>query len=122
MPLLCALENGVVRTHRFVFYVRKGRHFLELINDVIVRVVEGGIFTHMQKWDFCKQKIESKFNSPTFTDIYTTISIIHLQTPFYLLLLGYILALASFVAEIMWHRCRSKRREPNSTSLCQEHT
>jgi hypothetical protein len=37
----------------------------------------------------------------------------------YLLLLGYVLAVASFVAEIMWHHCRSKRREPNSTSLCQ---
>jgi len=38
-----------VKTHGFVFYVRKGRYFLELINDVIVRVVQGGIFTHMQK-------------------------------------------------------------------------
>jgi hypothetical protein len=122
MPLLCALENGVVRTHGFVFLVRNGIHFLELINDVIVRVVEGGIFIHMQKRTFYIQISESKFNSPTFADTYTAISISHLQTVFYLLLLGYVLEVASFVIEIMWHHCRSKRSEPNITSLCQECT
>jgi len=55
MPLLCGLENGVVRTHGSVFLVRNGRHFLELINDVIFGVVEGGIFKHMQKRYFYKQ-------------------------------------------------------------------
>jgi hypothetical protein len=122
MPLLCALEDGVVRTYGFVFLVKNGRYFLELINDVIVRVVEGGIFTQMQKRALDKEKTESMFNSLTFTDTYTAISISHLQTVFYFLLLGYTLAFASFVTEIMWHRCRSKRREPNSTSLCQERT
>jgi hypothetical protein len=122
MPLLCALEDGVVRTYGFVFLVRNGIHFLELINDVIFRVVEGGIFTHMQKRTFYIQKSESKFNSPTFADTYIAISISHLQAVFYLLLLGYVLAVASFVSEIMWHCCRSKRRETNITSLCQERT
>ena len=117
LPLLCALENGVVGTYGFVFLVRNGRHFLEHINDVIVRVVEGGIYTHIQKSSFYKQKLDSKFNSPTFADMYTAISISHLQTVFFLLLLGYALALASFVFEIMWHRCRSKRREQSSTSV-----
>jgi hypothetical protein len=122
MPLLCALEDGVVRTYGFVFLVRNGRNFLQPINDIIDRVVEGGIFMHIQKQAFCKHKTELKFNSLTFADTYTAISISHLQTVFYLLLLGYMLALASFVTEIMWHRCRSKRHEPNSTSLCQERT
>jgi hypothetical protein len=122
IPYLCALEDGVVRTHGYVFFIRNGRHFLALINDVIVRVVEGGIFAHIQKRVFDKQKIESKINSPTFADTYTAISISNLQTVFFLLLLGYVLALTSFVAEIMWHRCRSKKREPNDTSLCQERT
>jgi len=56
MPLLCALENGVVETRGFVFLVRNRRHFLELINDVIVRVVEGRMFKHMQKRTFYIQK------------------------------------------------------------------
>jgi hypothetical protein len=119
LPLLCVLENGVVRTHGFVFFVRKGTYFLEHINGIIDRVVEAGIFTHIQKQYFYKQKLDSQFNSPTFADTYTAISISHLQTVFYLLLFGYVLAVAFFVAEIMWHRCRSKRSEPNSTSLFQ---
>jgi hypothetical protein len=121
-PLLCALEDGVVTAHRYVFLVRNGKNFLELINDVIVRLVEGGIFTHIQKRYFDKQEIQSKFNSLTFPDTYAAINISHLQTVFYILLLGYVLAFASFVTEIMWHRCRAKRREPNSTSVCQERT
>jgi len=34
----------------FVFLIRKGRHLLELMNDVIIHVVEGGIFTQIMKW------------------------------------------------------------------------
>jgi hypothetical protein len=119
LPLLCELENGVVRTEGFVFFLRNARYLLEHVNDVIDRVIEGGIFTHIQKGYFYNQKLDSKFNSPTFDDTYIAISISHLQTVFYLLLLGYVLAVASFVAEIMWHHCRSKRRVPNSTSFCQ---
>jgi hypothetical protein len=122
IPLVCALENGVVGRYGYAFYVTNGRNFLEPIDDVIVRVVEGGIFTHIQQKDFYKQKAKSMFNSPTFADTYAAISISHLQMVFYLLLLGYALAVASFVTEIMWHRCRSKRLESNSTSLCQQRT
>jgi hypothetical protein len=122
IPLVCALENGVIRRFGYAFLVRNGRNFLEPINDVIVRVVEGGIFTLIQKRNFYKQKAKSMFNSPTFADTYAASSISHLQTVFYLLLLGYALAVASFVTEIMWHRCRSKKLESNSTSVCQGRT
>ena len=108
MPLLCALDDGVVRTDRHVFLVSNGGPFLEIINDVIFRVLEGGIFTQIQQRVFDKHK--TNYISPTFADTYSAISISHLQTVFCLLLLGYVLAFASFVAEIMWHRCRSKRR------------
>jgi hypothetical protein len=63
IPLLCALEDGVVRIHGFVFLIRNGGHFLELINDIIFHVVEGGIFTHIQKRAFDIEKTESKYNS-----------------------------------------------------------
>jgi hypothetical protein len=98
------------------------KKFVVLINDVIVRVVEGGIFTHIQKRYFDEQKIQSRLNSLTFADTYTAVSISHLQTVFSLLLFGYVLAVVFFVMEIMWHRYRSKGREPNSTSVCQERT
>jgi hypothetical protein len=65
---------------------------LELINDVIVLVQEGGIFVHIKKGGFDEQKTESTFNSPTFFDTYFAISISHLQAVFNLLMLGYVLA------------------------------
>jgi hypothetical protein len=67
---LCALENCFVKTHGYVFIVRNGRHFMALINDVIFRVFESGLFTNIQKRSFDKQKLETKINSPTFTETY----------------------------------------------------
>jgi len=120
-PLLYKLENGFVRRHGFVFLVRKGRRLLELINEVIVRVVEGGIFTHIKTWAFYEHRAESKFNSASFADSYTTIIIRHLRTPFYLFFTGNVLALVCFMIEILWNRYTSKGRGKNCTSLCHRH-
>jgi hypothetical protein len=40
---------------------------------------------------------------PVFDDTYTVFGIRHLQIAFYLLMLGYVLAVVCFVTEIMWH-------------------
>jgi hypothetical protein len=114
-PLLCELEDGVVRTVHFTILVRKRSPFFELIDDIIGRLVEGGIFMRIMKRGFEKEKIESKFNSFTFDNTYYDINIRHLQTAFYLLMLGYVLAFACFLMEIMWHCCRSKVCEPTGT-------
>jgi hypothetical protein len=76
----------------------------------------------IKKGVFDKQKTESMFNSPTFADTYSAISISHLQTAFNLLMIGYVLAVACFVTEIMWHLYRSKGRGPTSTSVTDTHT
>ena len=64
-----------------------------------------------------KAKIVSKLDIPTPADTYYAISITHLQTAFYLLMLGYVLAVVCFVAEIMWHRYRSNGHGTTGTSL-----
>jgi len=51
---------------------------------------------HIVKRSFDKEKIVSKFNSTTFADTYYAISIRNLQTTLYRLMLGYVLASASF--------------------------
>jgi hypothetical protein len=102
--ILCELENGEVRTFHLTILVRKGSPFLEIIDDVLVHIVEGGIFDHIKKRDIHKDKLETKFESSTFTDLYSAISISQLQTALYLLMLGYVLALVCFVAERMWFR------------------
>jgi hypothetical protein len=110
-PLLCELEDGVVATSGYAFIVENGRRLLELINDVIIHIEEGGIFKQIKKRVFDKGKMESKVSSYTLADSYSAISIRNLQTVFYLLVLGYVLAVFCFVTEIMWHRYSSKGRE-----------
>jgi len=116
-PLLCEIDGGVVRTIRFAIMYKKGIPFFEFMDDVLSHIIEGGIFMHIKKRSFDKLKIESKLDVPTFDDTYYDINIIHLQTAFYFLMLGYVLAGVCFVTEIMWHRYRSKRRGPTGTSI-----
>jgi hypothetical protein len=99
--------------------VKKGAPFFEFIDDVLGHKVEVGIFMHMKKRSFDKLKMESKLDVPNFDDTYCAISIRHLQTAFSLLLLGYVLVVACFVTEIMWHRYRKKGRRRTSTSVTQ---
>jgi hypothetical protein len=58
---------------------------------------------------------EKNLDVPAFADTYSAIIIGHLQTAFYLLLLGYVFAVVCFVTEIMWHSYRSKGRGPTGT-------
>jgi hypothetical protein len=48
-PLLCTLEDGIVRTLRSVFFVSKTRYLFEHINDIIFRLIEGGLPTQLKK-------------------------------------------------------------------------
>jgi hypothetical protein len=116
-PLACELEFGGVETSGTAFWVSRGSHLLEFMNDVMGRIVEGGIFTQISNLGLYKAKVKSKFHSPTFDDTYYAISVSHLQTMFYLLLLGYLLAFVCVVTDILWHFCRSKWRGLTGTSL-----
>jgi hypothetical protein len=106
-PLLCELEDGGVTNRDLVLLVR-GSHFLELINNIIGHTVESGILTHIKKRDFPKEKILAMMDAFALNDKYTVFSITHLQTAFYLFMLGCVLAFVCFLTEIIWHRYRSK--------------
>jgi hypothetical protein len=67
-------------------------------------MVESGILTHIKKRDFHKEINLSMIDDFVFDDTYTAFSVNQLQTAFYLLMIGYVLAFACFVTEIMWHR------------------
>ena len=106
-PLLCELEDGGVANLDLVLLVLRGSPYLELINDIIDHTVESGILTHMKKRDFPKENILSMLDGVAFDDTYTVFGVRHLQTAFYLLMVGYVLALACFVTEVMWHHYKS---------------
>ena len=116
-PLLCELEDGGVEAVGLVLLVIRGSPLLEFINDIIEHIIESGIVTHIKKRDFHKEKIVSVWDAFVLYDTYTVFGIGHLQTAFYLLMLGYVVALASFVIEIMWHRYMSKGSKQTCTCL-----
>jgi hypothetical protein len=117
-PILCEVENGVVRRVDLTILFRKRSPFFDFINDVISHIVEGGIFMHIKKRWFEKLEIQTQFNFPTSDEKYFAFGVSHLQTAFYLLMLGYVFAVACFVTEIMWHFYKSKGCVRTRTSLC----
>jgi hypothetical protein len=121
-PLLCEMEDGVVKTFSFAILVKKGNPFFEFIDDVLGRILEGGIFMHIKKRRFHKLKVESKVDVPTIDDTYYAITISHLQAAFYFLMLGYILAVAFLLTEIMCYRYSKMWRGPTVTLLCHRQT
>jgi hypothetical protein len=110
-PLLCELEDGLVGKIDVLFLVNEENPLLECVNDAISHVVEGGIFMQLKERYYEKEKTDPKFDSSTFVDTYYAYSIRQLETVFYLLLMGYLLALTSFMIEAMWHCYRSKGPE-----------
>jgi hypothetical protein len=107
-PVLCELEDGVVRSIEPAILVRKRSPFFEVMDNVVGRIVEGGIFMKIKKRDFGKGNVQTKIDFNTFDDSYSAMNIRHLRTAFYLLMLGYVLAGVCSVTEIMWHWYRSK--------------
>jgi hypothetical protein len=105
-PLLCELEDGGLRNTDVVFFVSKGKYLFGRINNIIDHIVQGGIFTQITERWFHRQKLLSNLDSYVLDNGYRDINISHLQTVFYFLIMGYIVALACFVIEIVWHRFR----------------
>jgi hypothetical protein len=116
-PLLCELEDGGVGNVDIVLLVLRGSPFLEWINDIIDHTVESGILTHIKKRDFPKEKILTMPDAFAFDDTYSVFGVRHLQTAFYTLMIGYVLAFACFVTEVMRHRYRSKVYETTVASV-----
>jgi len=104
-PFLCDLEDGDVVYVDMVMAVVKGSPLLEHINDIIDRIVEAGLFMYSANVYFTLERIISKTSfSDTLADTYLDINIGHVQSAFYLLLLGHALALISLFVEIIWFR------------------
>jgi hypothetical protein len=104
-PFLCDLEDGNVVNWDIVMAVLKGSPLLEHVNDVIDRIVEAGIFMEWRNIHFFSVRLSTK-TSPydTSADKYVNINIRHVQSAFYLLLLGQALAFISLFVEIIWFR------------------
>jgi hypothetical protein len=107
-PLLCKLEDGGIASVERVLLVFRGSPFLELINNIIDHTAESGILTHMNKKYLLREGILTMSNAFASDDTYIVFGVRHLQTVFYLLILGHLLAFACFVTEIVWQQYKSK--------------
>ena len=102
---LCHIEEGVVERGAIVMVLPKGSALLDRINDIISHVVEAGIFGEWVKMtDYTQMVKEKAFLPGGLSDEYHKLSLEHLQSAFYLLLLGYCLSFLIFVTEHIGNR------------------
>ncbi|KAJ9598399.1 hypothetical protein L9F63_010921 [Diploptera punctata] len=107
-PLICQLED-VVLNQISSLVVQKGYPLLHLFNAIVRRTLESGL---VDKW-FEDVKYTAtlrsarNFNVPTGE--YITLSLEHLQSAFYFLIIGCIISLIAFVGELFYHS-REKRK------------
>jgi hypothetical protein len=102
------MEDGGIESFSLVLLVVRGSPLLEFINDIIEHIIQSDILTHIKRMYFLKEQILSIMDDFVPNDTYTVFSIRHLQTAFYLLILGYVLAFSCFAIEIMCYRYVSK--------------
>ena len=96
----CQIEDGVVERGPIVMVLPKGSALLDRINDIILHVVEAGVFGEWVKMtDHIQMVKEKTFFPGGLSDEYYRLSLEHLQSAFYLLLFGYCLSFILFVTE-----------------------
>ena len=85
--------------------LQKGSYFLDVINNIIIRLVEAGLpdkflndFLHTEQHHFASKAVEYLDSG------YITMTLSHLQSAFILLFLGICLSLFTFVIEILHSR------------------
>jgi hypothetical protein len=97
---LCQIEDGVIEHGPIVMVLPKGSALLDRINDIILHVVEAGVFGEwVTMTDHIQMVKEKSFFPGGLSDEYYKLSLEHLQSAFYLLLFGYCLSLIIFITE-----------------------
>jgi hypothetical protein len=104
-PLLCKLDDGVVLPNSLTMMMFHGDPLMRRVNDIIDSVVEAGLYNHWISLKFNKYKIlYSKIALVHPLDGYYSFNIYHLQTVFYLLLMGWCLSALCFIFELLYNR------------------
>ncbi|XP_021941196.1 glutamate receptor 2-like [Zootermopsis nevadensis] len=96
-----------------VFILPRGSEFLGTFNRLVTVANEAGLVTHFWKEMLTTNKIKARSITEPVGDGYEVYTIIHLQSAFYLLLLGYCTAFCVFFAEIIHQKWRTRRRRQN---------
>jgi len=126
---LCTLQEGALR-FMLSMYMAKGNPLLNRFNEIITRVFEAGLIEIWWKDFMSSPRLDdhpfddddtnfSDFETKELNTDYSTISLIHLQVVFYILLIGQIFSTFVFLVEVLYYRACITAA--NSTTLYRSH-
>ena len=109
-PLMCRLEDGVVFNTGLAMIMFHGDPLIGLVNKIIDRVFEAGLYNYWISFRFNLIKIESRKIAIVHPlDGYYSFNLYHMQPAFYLLLMGWFLSVFCFMVELLYNRVLHKR-------------
>jgi len=109
-PLLCRLEDGVFLPLSLKMIMLYGDPMLRRVTEIIVRVFESGIYNYWISLELYLFQLRSrKIGIVIPFEGYYSFNLYHMQSAFYLLLMGWCLSAISFVVELLYHHVISKR-------------
>jgi hypothetical protein len=92
-PLMCKLEDGVVFPDSLTMTMFHGDPLMRRVNDIIDRVVEADLYKFWVSFEINWRKIViEKIGIIHPLDGYYSFKLYHIQTVFYLLLMGWCLS------------------------------
>jgi hypothetical protein len=108
--LLCKLEDRVVFTTGLTMIMIHGDPLMRRVTEIIDRVVEAGIYNYWITLNMNFRKILSrKIAIVNPLDGYYSFNLYHMQSAFYLLLIGCCLSALCFLVELLYNRLYSKK-------------
>jgi hypothetical protein len=103
-PLLCMLEYGVISPSSLTMLMFHGDPLMKRDNDIIERVVEAGLYNYWISLLCNLEKISSQKIAPVHPlDDYYSFTLYHLQTAFYILLMGWCLSALCLIFEVLYN-------------------
>jgi hypothetical protein len=110
-PLLCGLEDGLFYNDGLRMVMFHGDPLMRRVTEIIDRVVEAGIYNFWKSLLMNSAKISShKISLVHPLDGYHSFNLYHMQTAFYLLLMGWCISALCFLVEVFYNRLLSKRK------------
>jgi hypothetical protein len=108
-PMVCSLEDGVIIPYSQTMMMFHEDPLMKRFNEIIDRVVEAGLYNHWMSLLFNKYKIISrKIAIVQALDEYYNFNLYHMQTAFYLLLMGWCFSVICFLFEVLYNRVLSR--------------
>ena len=109
-PLLCRLEDSVVYSTCLTMIMFYGDPLRRLVTDIIVRVVEAGIYKYWVSISMNLRKIHSrKIAIVQPLDENYSFNLYHMQLAFYFLLMDWCLSVICFLIEVLYNRLSGTR-------------